>query len=192
MHLLAWKLESKGKYACHKVLRGLTITSLMLLKHETALKLSLRRMRRRWTGMAPLLVACAAWAQSDLPPKVQADIFRQEIVEASRKHEPTGVLNAAAGYRALATQGIQVPPGVLYLEATAAKEIGDPLRAFDALTSYLKVASSSDIYYRDALLLYPLYAADPAVKARAAARGAEPQQATKEKTALTKGQARQQ
>ena len=122
-----------------------------------------------------------------LPPKVQADLFRQQIVESSRNHNPAGVIDAAEGYRALATQGIQVPPGVLYLEATAAEELGDPLRAFDALTSYLKVASSADIYYRDALHLYPLYAADPAVKARAAAKPAEPQKITKEKTGLTRG-----
>ena len=97
---------------------------------------------------------------------MQADIFRQEIVEAARNHQPQDILTAAEHYRRLQTQGIQIPPGVFYLEATAANEIGDHLRAYDALMLYLKIASSSDIYYRDALHLYPLFAADPAVKAR--------------------------
>jgi hypothetical protein len=116
--------------------------------------------------MASLAFASAAWAQSELPPKVQADIFRQQIVEAARNHQPQDILIAAEHYRTLQTKGIQIPPGVFYIEATAANEIGDHLRAYDALMFYLKVASSSDIYYRDALHLYPLYAADPAVKAR--------------------------
>ena len=121
---------------------------------------------RGCAAIASLAFGAMAWAQSELPPKVQADIFRQEIVEAARNHQPQDILVAAEHYRALQTQGIQVPPGVFYLEATAAKEIGDHLRAYDALMFYLKVASSADIYYRDALHLYPLYAADPAVKAR--------------------------
>jgi hypothetical protein len=105
-------------------------------------------------------------AQSELPPKVQADLCRQQIVEAVRNHRPQDVLTAAEHYRTLQIKGIQIPPGVFYMEATAADELGDHLRAYDALMFYLKMASSSDIYYRDALHLYPQYAADPAVKAR--------------------------
>lgn len=121
----------------------------------------------KWHGaIAVLVLTTVGWAQSDLPPKVQADILRQQIVEAARNHQPQDVLSAAESYRALQTKGIQVPPGVFYLEATAADEMGDHLRAYDALIYYLKVASSADIYYRDALHLYPQYASDPAVKAR--------------------------
>lgn len=121
----------------------------------------------KWpTAIAVWALTSVGWAQSDLPPKVQADILRQQIVEASRNHQPQEVLSAAESYRALRPKGIQVPPGVFYLEATAADDIGDHLRAYDALTYYLKVASSMDIFYRDALHLYPQYAADPAVRAR--------------------------
>lgn len=134
-----------------------------------------------WTTIATFALTSVAWGQSELPPKVQADIFRQEIVEGARNHNPQEVLDAAEQYRTLRTKGIQIPPGVFYLEATAANEIGDHLRAYDALMFYLKVASSADIYYRDALHLYPLYVADPAVKARIASSEAEAQTNTKSK-----------
>jgi len=125
------------------------------------------RQTMKWpTAIVVWALTSVGWAQSDLPPKVQADILRQQIVEASRNHQPREVLSAAESYRALRPKGIQVPPGVFYLEATAADDIGDHLRAYDALTYYLKVASSMDIFYRDALHLYPQYAADPAVRAR--------------------------
>jgi hypothetical protein len=138
--------------------------------------------------MAALALASVTWGQSELPPKVQADIFRQEIVEGARNHNPQEVLDAAEQYRTLRTKVIQIPPGVFYLEATAANEIGDHLRAYDALMFYLKVASSADIYYRDALHLYPLYVADPAVKARIASSEAEAQTSTKSKATFAQEQ----
>jgi len=117
----------------------------------------------RYAAIAALALASSTWAQSEPTPKAQSDILQQQIVEASRNHQPESVLAAAEHYRALQSKGIQIPPGVFYLEALAANETGDHLRAYQALTSYLKVASSADIFYADALHLYPLYAADPAV-----------------------------
>jgi hypothetical protein len=101
-----------------------------------------------WASTAFAIIAIAlsvpANSQPDLPPKVQADILKRQIFDAFQKGRSSDVLAASDQFHALESQGITIPPGVLWIEANAADKSGDSLRAYDAVTAYLKVAESTD------------------------------------------------
>jgi hypothetical protein len=77
------------------------------------------------------------------------------MVEAIQKERFKDALTASDQYHGLESQGIVVPPDLLWLEAQAADKAGDPLRAYDALTAYLKAADPANRSYNRALEWYP-------------------------------------
>lgn len=117
-----------------------------------------------------LWIACEAAAQSTLPPQVQADLLKQQIVDALKQEDLKAALAAFDKYHALK---VKMPPPLLFLEAKAASAAGDPLRAFKSLEAFLKATPQEGKQYSEALTLYPQYetAAGPALeKAKAEAQ----------------------
>jgi len=115
--------------------------------------------------IAAILVFSGAYAQSDLPVNVQLDLLRTKIIQAVKADDSKTVLSTIDDYRRLA---VEVPPPILFEEAKVAHRTGDALRAYGALTSFLRVASHDSSDYHSALDLYADYkaAAQPALDAK--------------------------
>jgi hypothetical protein len=100
-----------------------------------------------------LLVATfsLASAQDGLPPEVQFDVLRLEIVEAARRDRHKDVLTIADRMR---RTGLAMPVKTLFLEAKAFHGLGAPDMARRALASYLKAAGRKGENYDEAVKLY--------------------------------------
>jgi hypothetical protein len=127
------------------------------------------RIRTLLTALALLVFGRVAFSQSSLPPEVQADLLRQQIIEsaqaAAKSHDYAPVLAHIDEYKKLK---VSVPPALFLVESKAAAKTGDFLRAKTALESFLSVADRSSASYKEALSLYHQYvdAAQPAIKAQ--------------------------
>lgn len=106
----------------------------------------------------------------DLPVNAQADVLRHQIAEAIKSNRDQDALTALDQYHQLEKKGAKIPPLVLFIEAQIAKRTGDSLRAYNAITAFLKVAQSTEPHYQDAIAMYSTLSADPTVKSRLAAR----------------------
>ena len=120
-------------------------------------------------GLFTLWILCGAAAQSSLPPQVQADLVKQQIVDALKKEDVKTALAAFDKYHELK---VKMPPPMMFLEAKAASAAGDALRAFKSLEAFLKTSPKEGKQYRQALALYPQYeeAAKPALEEEARSR----------------------
>ena len=106
-------------------------------------------------GAAALFPSPGSAQPAVLPPQVQADLLRTEILKALEKREYATVLEGMETYRALESEGVRMPPGLLFAEAEAAKATGDWQRSKSALDAYLLRADPKDPIYGEALKLYP-------------------------------------
>ncbi len=128
-------------------------------------------MTLKWLSrsMAPswLIVAAALlfshWTYSQaadepvqLAPDVHADVLRNEIATAMDANEPARVLSYIDEYRAL---GVEFPADLLFVEAQAAEKVGEAARALTALTLFMNKADRKSTPYRQAVTMYPAYAA---------------------------------
>ncbi|MQA65453.1 MAG: hypothetical protein GEU76_06090 [Alphaproteobacteria bacterium] len=93
----------------------------------------------------------SASAQDVLPPEVQFDVLRFEIVEAARRERHKDVLAIADRMR---RTGQTLPVETLFLEAKALHGLGAPDIARRALASYLKAAGRKGENYDEAVRLY--------------------------------------
>ena len=107
--------------------------------------------RVRWrvllAGLFTLFIAYGAVA---LPPEVQADLLKQQIVDALKKEDVKTALAAFDKYHAL---NVKMPPPLMFLEAKAAWAAGDSLRAYESLEAFLKVSPQEGKQYSEALTL---------------------------------------
>lgn len=94
------------------------------------------------------------YAQSGLPPEVQADILKTRIVESLQKKDLKTALASMDQYRQLK---VPMPPNLVFIEAKAAAAVDDPLRAFASLEEFLKTVSHDSPQYKEALALYTPY-----------------------------------
>jgi hypothetical protein len=106
----------------------------------------------------------------DLPVNAQADVLKHQIAEAIKSNRDQDALAALDRYHQLEKKGVKIPPLILFIEAQVAKRAGDPRRAYEAVSNFLKVAQSSEPHYQDAIAMYSTLSDDPAVKADLAAR----------------------
>src|SRR5262245_8348660 len=104
---------------------------------------------QRFALVSCLLVSSSALA--DVPPQVKADLLTQQLTKAVKAKDNEAILSIAAEYEKI---GVQAPPAVRWVEAKAADNTGNALRAFTALEQYFKTASRNDPRYREALALY--------------------------------------
>jgi hypothetical protein len=112
---------------------------------------------------APVPVA----AQDGLPPEVQFDVLRLEIVEAARQERHKDVLALADRMR---RTGLAMPVETLFLEAKAFHGLGAPDMARRALASYLKAAGRKGENYGEALKLNVQIKSEMSEQAHEAAR----------------------
>jgi formylglycine-generating enzyme required for sulfatase activity len=101
-----------------------------------------------------LAISPALFAQSALPPEVQADLLKTQVLNAMKAENIQSILASMNQYREL---NLPIPPPLLFIEAKAAAKANDPVRAFSALEEYLKTASRDGRQYNEALGLYPQY-----------------------------------
>ncbi|MFY9270865.1 MAG: formylglycine-generating enzyme family protein [Candidatus Manganitrophaceae bacterium] len=102
-----------------------------------------------------ILPLLAAFGQSSLPPKVQADILQNQLVEEVREKKFSDALVTIDRYKAL---GVPVPLRVLWLEAKLAYSSSQAQRALKAIELYLSRAAEGgkeDELYAEAIALYP-------------------------------------
>jgi hypothetical protein len=100
----------------------------------------------------------------DLPVNAQADVLKHQIAEAIKNNRDQDALAALDQYHQLEKRGVKIPPLVLFVEAQVAKRTGDPWRAYQAVTAFLKVAQPTGPHYQDAIAMYSALSADPTVK----------------------------
>lgn len=110
------------------------------------------------------IAVSAAFAQSSLPPGVQAELLQLEIVAEVKAGDGPKALDSIDRYRDLK---VPVPPPLLYAEAALA-EAADPGRSLAAIEQYLTEAPASDPDRQSALILYtrvrPVVERDPDVQ----------------------------
>ena len=104
------------------------------------------------------LVLGVAVAQSDLPPAVQADLLRNQIIAQAKANDADGVLVSLDQYHKLVDANkLEFPAPLSWIEAKAANDVGDSKRALAALTVFLRHADRGFAEYKQALALYPAY-----------------------------------
>jgi hypothetical protein len=108
----------------------------------------------------------SASAQDGLPPEVQFDVLRLEIVDAARRERHKDVLAIADRMR---RTGLAMPVETLFLEAKAFHGLGAPDMARRALASYLKAAGRKGENYNEAVRLYVRIKSEMDDRAREAA-----------------------
>jgi hypothetical protein len=100
----------------------------------------------------------AVFAQSDLPPTVQGDLLRNQIIEQAKANDADGVLASLDQYHKLVDANkLEFPVPLSWIEAKAARDAGDSKRALAALTAFLSHADRDSAEYKEALTLYPAY-----------------------------------
>lgn len=97
------------------------------------------------------LAAQSAFSQSNLPPDVQADLLKNQIVDQFKRNDAEGALNSIERYKRI---GVTVPPVLYFYEAKAATTTKEYLRAKTAMEQYFK-EEHDDSHYAEALKLYP-------------------------------------
>lgn len=109
-------------------------------------------------GLTILGLALSAMAQSDLPPKVQADLLLEEISDQIKVKNFEGALFLIQRYkwtvRAERDPGLTIPPPLLLTEAKLALTVGNIFKAKQVLTEYFEVAPQEGDSYKQALALY--------------------------------------
>jgi len=105
---------------------------------------------------AVALLAEASFGQSSLPPEVQADIVKVKIIDAAKRSDLRAVL---AGIDEINALKVPVAPSLRFLEAKAASQSGDSVRALKALEQFLAASERTGPQYAEALALYPKYQA---------------------------------
>jgi hypothetical protein len=97
-------------------------------------------------------------AQPRLSASVQADLLREKIHAQVESNDDAAALVSLDQYHKLA-QRMQLgfPPSLYLVEAKAAHEAGDAIRALSALVEYLNRANRHSEQYKEALVLYPQY-----------------------------------
>jgi len=120
-----------------------------------------------------------AFAQSDLPPTVQADLLRDQIYAEAKANDSDAVIRSIDEYHKLILDAYQkylsdpsrypeaqynfaFPRPLYWIEAKAAHEAGDPKRALSSLSDFLRTADRASDQYKEALALYPKYQHDAA------------------------------
>lgn len=101
-----------------------------------------------------LLSASAVAEQPVLPPDVQADVLQTKMVQSALANDSRGIIAAADQFD---SQKLPMPPDLRFLEAKAAAQVSDDVRAFTALRVYLAGADKSKPKYKEALSLYSGY-----------------------------------
>jgi hypothetical protein len=122
-----------------------------------------------------VIVANAVLGQSNLPPAVQADLLRDRVYAQAKANDPDAVLASIDKYQELVTSyKLEFPLPLRWIEAKAAHEAGDPIRAEAALGEFLSKTDRNSDKYKEALALYPQYqeAAEIAKRQEADARRA--------------------
>ncbi|TAK53075.1 MAG: hypothetical protein EPO25_11800 [Gammaproteobacteria bacterium] len=119
------------------------------------------QMNPGYTSMLLLMgvVLSVSAQQLNLPKAAQAEILKQDIVEALSANRPADALNKFDQLRAVDPS---IAPAMLYLEARAADAVGRPYRAIRALEYYFAKAASDDTSYAKAAQL--MRAVQPKVK----------------------------
>lgn len=121
-----------------------------------------------------------AYTQNALPPQVQADLLRQKIITAVKRHDLKAVVSATEQYKKL---GVAIPPVFLLVEAKAEFRLDESVRAFSTLQSFLENSNRKSKEYREAIHLYPIYQRAAKSRADAHAEAAATQALDEAKTA---------
>jgi hypothetical protein len=103
-----------------------------------------------------------SFSQSALPDDIRADILRAQIVREAKgdgkgHQDYAAILKDVDEYKTL---DVPIPPPILLVEAKAAHVKSDPIRAIEALESFMVVADKKSTEYKQAVDLYPDYQAD--------------------------------
>lgn len=105
-------------------------------------------------ALCGIVLSSLSLAQTKLPPEVQADLLKTQILQALEAKDFKGVLDAAKQYDELK---LPMPPPLRFIEAKAASATGDATRAFATLERYLATTDRKGRQYAEALALHDKY-----------------------------------
>ena len=113
--------------------------------------------RRGLALLAAVLAALFALPASgqDLPASVQASLLKEQAIEALKSGNLNDLFSAMDEFRDVQQAGgTEIPAGLYFAEAEAARSSKDIVRARRAYEDYLKTATPEDAAYKAALRAY--------------------------------------
>ena len=116
--------------------------------------------RRIFRALRAIVLVCAlagpaATRADDASPVVtQEKLLKDQAVSALTKKDPQTLFMVMDQYRALESTGAQIPAGLFFAEADAARGIGDPVRAERAFNDFFRIASPEGAAFAEAMRAY--------------------------------------
>jgi formylglycine-generating enzyme required for sulfatase activity len=100
-----------------------------------------------------LAFAAATMAQEG-STVAQEQLFKEQAISALTRKDVTTLFAVMDEYRALEPSGVQIPAGLFFAEADAARGNGDPVRAERAFNDFFRVASPEGATFAEAMRTY--------------------------------------
>lgn len=116
----------------------------------------------RWflrSGLPSCALCCAlfqpgaAFAQGESLQQRQ-DLLKERAVAALKSGDTLALYAAMDDFRILEKEGAEVPPGLFFSEAAAARSMNDPVRTMRAFDDYFRVAPPEGEVFSEALRAY--------------------------------------
>jgi formylglycine-generating enzyme required for sulfatase activity len=109
------------------------------------------------------LLACAWFCAQFLPGAALAqgeslearqNLLKERVVAALKSGDTLALYAAMDDFRLLEKEGAEVPPGLFFSEAAAARSMNDPVRTMRAFDDYFRVSPSEGEVFSEALRVY--------------------------------------
>jgi formylglycine-generating enzyme required for sulfatase activity len=112
-----------------------------------------------WSGLLACTLFCAhflpgvAFAQGE-SLEARQNLLKERAVAALKSGDTLALYAAMDDFRLLEKEGAEVPPGLFFSEAAAARSMNDPVRTMRAFDDYFRVAPSEGEVFSEALRVY--------------------------------------
>ncbi len=122
------------------------------------MRLGVKR-RYLWSGLLACAWCCAQFLSADVfaqgeSLEVRQNLLKERAVEALKSGDTLALYAAMDDFRLLEKEGAEVPPGLFFSEAAAARSMNDPVRTMRAFDDYFRVSPSEGEVFSEALRVY--------------------------------------